>query len=286
MRRLSVLVALLIVVAAAGPAATSAAEPPGGGIVDVRAGWLVAKGAAAEVRLRVTCHRGVNPTTLEVTLAPDRFEETVARGVLYDPPVCTGDPERVVVPLSLTGAGPIAAGTWRVQYELNSCIDLPDCWTVTGGSYRDLQRAPFTAPTDDDLVAELTLVRTRLRDNGDLRVVYDFACSTDYFSFQPLASVVYQAAPGAGFVVGTGEAAMDPDGPTLGCGPEPRRLKYVVAVPGPGAFQPGKAYLDTTIGQWHEFLLWATDRRLVRMEPAHAVQPLKSIEGSRTHQVE
>jgi hypothetical protein len=266
MRRLTALVALSILAAAAGPAPTSAAEPPGGAIVDVRAAWLVAKGTAAEVRLKVTCHQGVNPTTLEVTLAPDRFEETVARGVLYDPPVCTGDPEQVVVPLSLTGGGPIAAGPWRVQYQLNSCIDLPDCWTVTGGSYRDLQRAPFAAPSDDDHNAELTLVRTRLTEVGNLRVVYDLACRFDSFSFQPLASVAYQATPGGGVVVGTGEAAMDPDGPTLGCGPEPRRLKYVVAVPGPGAFQPGKAYLDTTIGQWHEFLLWATDRRLVRME--------------------
>ncbi len=266
MRRLTELVALLILVAAVGPAARSAAEPPGGAIVDVRAAWLVAKGAAAEVRLLVTCHQGVNPTTLRVSLAPDRFGDAVAQGVLYDPPVCTGGPERVVVPLSLTGAGPIEAGTWRVQYALNSCIDLPDCWTVTGGAYRDLQRAPFIAPTDDDLNAELTLVRTRITEAGDLRVVYDLTCPRVSLSYQPLASAAYQTTPTGGVVVGTGQAALDPDSSVAHrCRPEPRRFRYVVAVPGPGAFQPGRVYLDTTFGQWHEWLLWATDRRVVRV---------------------
>ena len=266
MRRLVLAAASVLVLALgfSGPAASAEAESAGA-IVSVRGAWLVAKGAAAEVRLRITCEgNGVGPGVLRIDLRADRDTESLAHGELVNLR-CDGEPHARVVPLAVTGGQSLSEGLWRIDYEVTDCLESEECFDLQGGVFRTLERAAFSRPSSDDVDADTDFVRSRVTSTGDLRVVYDFRCDReDSFTWWPFATVVSQVGPGGSLVRGSAQAPMD-EGGVLMCGPEPRRLTYVVAAAGGDGFRSGPVYVDTTVGEWYENNIWATDRRVIRL---------------------
>jgi hypothetical protein len=261
MRRLVLLAACLLIFCGV---VTPASAETGGAIVSIRDAWIVAKGAAAEARLRVTCVDGVSPAIVNVDLRSGEAGWLLASGY-YSRLTCDGAPHDVVVPLAVGGSGQkLTAGFLRIDYKVTNCLDISDCFQLQGGEMRTVERAPFATPSSDDLGADLELVRHRVTSTGDLRLVYDLTCRVGGTTYSALSTVVSQAGAGGRLVRGSAQAPLD-EGVLL-CGPEPRRYKLLVQAGGGNGFSSGPVFVDTTVGEWYEDATYARDRRVLRLE--------------------
>lgn len=247
-------------VAAAGAVVAEARAPSP--TVRVGPAWIVAKGAAAQVRIDVTCRPGDEPVVLDAELAPDEFADFWARGTVHAVE-CTGGPTRVVVPLTLWSGSTITPGGWVIRYSLTNCIERGECDTVEGRRHRDLEKRRFVTPYDDDVAAELTMRRARLTPAGDVRLVYDLSCGFHSGFPATLATNVWQVQGGA---LRGGSGFVDHGGPGgIDCHPKTQRLRYTVPAPEGTSFRPRQAFVDSKYGEWHEFQ-YATDRQPVRLQ--------------------
>jgi len=263
MRRpiLGVVIAALVAVAALGVAGPSGAAEPIGPTLSIRDAWVVAKGAAAEVRLRVACDPSEGPAILVVELAGSRVGDPLARGRVVELR-CTGEPERVIVALRPQVAA-LEPTFYAVRAELTNCTETDTCFTLSRSTVTEADAAPFVTPYDEDENAELTLVRARLREDGDVRVVYDVRCPT-YTAYPVVPETqLFQASSAGGLLGGFGR--LFEAGDFYECMPEGQRERYTVEANG-GEFRPGRVFIDTEFGEWYELGQWATDRQVIRLE--------------------
>lgn len=233
---------------------------------ELRAVWIVAGGAAAQARYRVVCQPDDRPVILSPAINQGR-RDYIASGSVVDAP-CTGAPVSVTVSLRAptdTDPVPVRQGEATAWRNLWNCLEGRDpCFELVDEEPVSLEHRRFRTPFDEDLQAELTLVRSRLTREGDVRVAYDLMCTGSQVSTVPLGTVVTQVSPRGRLVWGS--AVTPSDGSEVACGPDVRRFRLTVSPTHGVRFREGRAFVDSSFGSRLEWGVQATDSGVIRLE--------------------
>jgi hypothetical protein len=260
MRHLSAVLAFLVgatLTLVALPAAADDPERPPPTLKQ-EAAWVVAKGAAVQVRYTVTCPDFTGRMRVDTDVR--RGGASLGTGFLeFD---CGGGlgQERTITDLvSITGVEP--GRRVKVRSVLLNCLyfdstGVPGCYEVTKQRRFRVQAARFVPESTDDVNFDIAVPSTTLRRDGRVRVAVLVGCLDDTFGLLDLKVTQYRN--------GVGRSATLPPPVDLICDAgQERTLRYTLAAP--RRFVEGSAVVEAAIAACGENCDRAFDTRVVRL---------------------
>ena len=227
MKRIVVPILALLLASFGLVAPSAAADDPTPPSFRVDSAWTVARGAALQVEMTMTCPDkgqsrtyGINVWT-PVGDAPVAQQGTEVR--------CARKATRVIALIPAPGPDRFKTGTREIHAIASNCYypapEEPGCFLNETRVIRTVTRRAFVPETMTDAGDHLQFRRAVLTDQGDLDVTYRLAC--EGLRSTTFTTTAVQTRPGGG--VTRAHVVFYPD--SIACGSQPTKVSYTVAHP-------------------------------------------------------